>query len=318
MEFRIIIISALLLLGILTSCTKEVTIDIPGYEEQLVIDGRIETNSPPIVLLSSSKEVYSSTNIDDFLNGFITGATVTVSNGTESIVLDELCSDNLPAGTEAMAAQILGIPESELANYHICAYTTFNTSIWGEVGKTYDLTVEYAGETYTASTDIVQPTSFNSVFWKPDAGLTEHGYSWANLSDPPNQFDGYYWEVKRININASGEEKDALFKPTFSPVFDDEFFDGLTFDFWYENPFTNAPSLPDSVRYTYEYGDSVVIKLSKLDRDAFEFYEKKYIQLQTAGNPFATPTNIPSNIEGGALGVWAGFSPSFDTLYCVP
>jgi len=40
--------------------------------------------------------------------------------------------------------------------------------------------------------------------------------------------------------------------------------------------------------------------------------------MYTAGNPFATPTNIPSNIEGGALGIWVGLSPSVDTLYCQP
>ena len=42
------------------------------------------------------------------------------------------------------------------------------------------------------------------------------------------------------------------------------------------------------------------------------------MQLQTAGNPFATPTNIINNISGDALGIWAGFSPSFDTLICLP
>jgi hypothetical protein len=55
-----------------------------------------------------------------------------------------------------------------------------------------------------------------------------------------------------------------------------------------------------------------------MDAPVFEFFEKKYAQLQTAGNPFATPTNIPTNFTGGALGIWAGFSPSYDTLICIP
>jgi hypothetical protein len=61
----------------------------------------------------------------------------------------------------------------------------------------------------------------------------------------------------------------------------------------------------------------VVIKLSKLSPNVYDYLEKKYLQLQTNGNPFASPTFIPTNITGGAIGVWAGFSPSFDTLYCV-
>ena len=28
--------------------------------------------------------------------------------------------------------------------------------------------------------------------------------------------------------------------------------------------------------------------------------------------------NVPSNIQGGALGVWAGFAPVYDTLICKP
>lgn len=308
----------LLLILLLFSCSKEVKIDIPGYEQQLCIDGSIETGMPPIVLLSKSQDIYSPTNLEAFLNSFISGATVTVSNGTNTVLLDEICTDNLPAGSEALAAQLFGIPEAELANFHLCAYTTLNTSVWGEVGKTYYLSVSYEGKTYTSSTQIVQPTNLVNSFWKADASSSEWGYSWARLSDNPNQYDAYQWEVKRINIGLDGQPKDAFFTKTFSPFFDDNFFNGLTFEFYYENPMSwDDPTIPDEGEGFYHLGDSVVIKLSKVDKNVFEYYEKKYSQLQTGGNPFATPTNIPSNITGGALGVWAGFSPSYDTLYCV-
>lgn len=299
-------------LFLLSSCTKEVQIEVPGFQEQLVIDGRIETGQAPIVLLSRSKEIYAPTDIDAFLNGFISGAIVTITNSNGTVQLQEVCSDNLPPGTEEIAAAMLGIPADQLANYSICAYTTLDPNFAGIVGETYTLNVTFEGKSYSAVTSIVQPTNLVNSFWQPESGLTNHGYSWATLADLPNQFDAYYWEVKRLNDTLS----DFAYQRTYSPTFDDEFFDGLTFEFWYENPFTD--DAPDSTRWMYELGDTVVIKLSKLDRDAFEYYEKKYIQLQTAGNPFATPTNIPTNIVGGALGVWAGFSTSYDTLICVP
>jgi len=301
---------------LLNSCTKEVIIDIPGYEEQLVIDGQIETNQPPFVLISKSKEVYAPTDIDAFLNGYITGATVTVSDGTTTVQLDELCSNNLPPGAEETAAAMFGISVAELANYNICAYTTFNTAIWGQVGKTYTLTVTYEGQTYTAETTIVQPSALDDLYWKPEPDTPNHGFSWATLSDPANQYDAYFWQMKRINTNTDGSTVDGSFTPTFTPVFDDEFFDGLTFDFGYENPKAFGPNIPEEQRFLYAEGDTVVIKFSKLDRNVYEFLEKKYTQLATAGNPFATPTNIPNNISGGALGVWAGYSPVFDTLAC--
>ena len=50
----------LFLLSLTTlSCTKEVEIDIPEYNEDIVIDGRIETNEPPFILISKSQNIYS-------------------------------------------------------------------------------------------------------------------------------------------------------------------------------------------------------------------------------------------------------------------
>lgn len=302
---------------ILASCTKEVKIDIPGYEEQLVIDGRIETDQPPLVILSKTKDIYAPTDLDAYLNGFVSGAVVTVSDGTTTVVLDEICSDNLPPGTEELAAAMFGIPVEELPNYHICAYTTFDTAIWGQVGKTYSLTVQHEGKTYTSSTQILQPTVLNSVYWQQDEDAPAgFGFSWAQLSDPAGQYDAYMWEVKRLDLGEDGQPKDNAFKATYAPVWDDEFIDGKTFDFAFENPLNHQEEIPDDQKWYYGIGDTVVIKLSKIDSDVFEFLEKKYLQLQTTGNPFASPTMIPTNIIGGAQGVWAGYSPHFDTLIC--
>ena len=187
----------------------------------------------------------------------------------------------------------------------------------GEVGKTYALSITNEGETYTSKTSILAPIPPVTSYWLPEPGTPNHGYSWRALTDPSNQFDGYFWEANIIGYgNGNTNLADTGFEPTFSPAFDDTFFDGLTFNFCYENRFAYG-STPDEFRGFYEMGDNTVgIKLSKIDNTAYEFYKKKYIQLQTAENLFATPTNIPNNLSNGALGIWAGFSPSLDTLIC--
>jgi len=306
------------IISLLFSCTKEVEIEIPGYKEQLVIDGSIETGQPPIVLLTKSSDVYSPTDLSTFFNSFVSGAQISVSNGTTTFDLIEICSDNIPPGSEALVSELLGVSIDDLANFHICGYTSFDPSIFGEIGKTYTLSVIFEGQTYTAETKIEQPNPLTNVFWKPDGDLTTHGFSWATLADPPNQFDAYKWEVKRINLDIDGNPMDANFDEPFGPVFDDEFFDGMTFDFFYDNPFGYEDGILDDYAGLYELGDTIVIKFSKIDENVYEFLEKKYIQLSTAGNPFATPTNIPNNISGDALGIWAGYSPTFDTLICQP
>lgn len=301
---------------LISSCTKEVLVDIPEGEEKLVVDGRIETGEPPVVLLTRSNNIYAETSGSLLLESLVSGATVTVSDGSNTVVLDEICSQSLPAGTEEAIASFLNIDPEELSEVNICFYSTTNTAIYGQVGKTYSLEVDFEDKIYTSSTSILQPHSLDSLYWKEDPDQPDNGFSWMTLTDPAGQFDAYFWECRRINLNSEGQPIDDRYRTTFNPAFDDAFFDGLTFDFAYENPFNFEPETPEGERGYYQRGDTVVVKFSKIDKPVYEFMEMKYTQLQTGGSPFATPSNLPTNITNGALGVWAGYSPIYDTLVC--
>jgi len=305
-----------LFLMILSSCSKEVQIDLPGYQEQIVIDGSIELGQPAIVLLSKSADIYSPTNLEAYLGNFISGANVVVSDGNTLDTLIEICTDNLPPGTEEIAAAFFGIPIEQLTSLNLCGY--FSSNMIGVEGRSYELTVNVNNDVFTATTQIGEPTALDSLYWKPEGNLENHGFSWAKLSDPQGVYDAYLWEVQKLNIQDNGTQ-DPLSYKTFNPYFDDAFFDGLSFEFAYENPISfQDSSVEDQFRGYYEIGDTILVKLSKLGRDEYNFFEKKYNQIYTAGNPFATPTNIPSNIEGGALGIWVGYASWSDTLVCQP
>jgi hypothetical protein len=300
----------------LNSCSKEVKIDIPGFAEQIVIDGSIETGTPAIIFLSNSKDIYAPTDINSYLSGFISGATVIVSDGTITDTLMEICTDNLPLGFDSFAEELFGIPIDSLVNLHLCAYASINLSplefvIKGEVGKTYSLKVIHENKTYTSSTKIQNPKVLDNLFWKEQANLPGYGFSWAKLTDDPVIGDAYRWEVKK--------DGESSFSKPFQPYYDDRFVNGLTFEFSVENPMSfKDQTIEDQYKGYYKLGDTIVVKFSKLGKKEYQFFEKKYNQIYSGGNPFATPTNIPTNIEGGALGVWAGFSPWYDTLICVP
>ena len=299
---------SLLIMG-LNSCSKEVKIDIPGFDEQIVIDGSIETGTPAIIFLSNSKDIYAPTDINSYLSGFISGATVTVSNGTITDTLTEICTDNLPAGFESIAAAFFGLPIEQLVTLHLCAYVS--TGLVGEVGKTYSLKVLYNDKIYTSSTKIENPTALDNLFWREQANLPGYGFSWAKITDSPVMGDAYRWEVKNLS--------DLFYSKPFQPFTDDRFYNGKTFEFSVENPMSfKDQTIENQYKGYYKLGDTIVVKFSKLGKKEYQFFEKKYNQIYSGGNPFATPTNIPTNIEGGALGIWAGFSPWYDTLICVP
>ena len=299
---------SLLIMG-LNSCSKEVKIDILGFDEQIVIDGSIETGTPAIIFLSNSKDIYAPTDINSYLSGFISGATVTVSNGTITDTLTEICTDNLPAGFESIAAAFFGLPIEQLVTLHLCAYVS--TGIVGEVGKTYSLKVLYNDKIYTSSTKIENPKVLDNLFWKEQVNLPGYGFSWAKITDSPVMGDAYRWEVKNLS--------DLFYSKPFQPFTDDRFYNGKTFEFSVENPMSfKDQTIENQYKGYYKLGDTIVVKFSKLGKKEYQFFEKKYNQIYSGGNPFATPTNIPTNIEGGALGIWAGFSPWYDTLICVP
>lgn len=296
-----------ILILFLSSCTKEVKIDIPGYKEQLVIDGSIEAGAPAIILLSKTNDIYAPTNLEAYLNGFISGATIVLSDGQKTDTLVEICTDNLPPGTEEIAAAFFGIPADSLAGLHLCAYVS--TGIIGEVGKTYSIKVLVDSKEYKAETRILPTVPLDSLFWKEEKNLPGYGLSWARLSDPTLNGNAYKWEVKYIS--------DFGFSKPFNPFVDDQFFNGLSFVFAYENPMLwDNPNIDDKYKGYFAKGDTIVVKFSTLGMKEFDFFEKKYSQMFSGGNPFATPLNIPSNIKGGALGIWVGFSPWYDTLIC--
>jgi hypothetical protein len=293
-----------------------VKIDIPGYKQQLVVDGNIEAGGHPIVILSQSANIFTESYITTYVNSFVSNAEVKVVVENDTFQLDYILSTDLPVSSQKKLAEMLRIELDELFQLPIRVYSS--TSLIAQAEKTYELIINHQGKLYKAKTFLPAPTPLQSIYWKLDPETVEYGYSWARLQDPPGQFDAYKWEVRRIN-KVNGEDLDQTFRRGFGAYREDRYFDGLTFDFYYQNPLKRKDSTHLEIykRY-YRLGDSVVVKFSKMDKKTYDFFDKKSAQMESSDNPYSTPINIPTNITGGALGIWAGFSPWYDTLVCVP
>jgi hypothetical protein len=303
----------IILLITLFSCTKEVQIDIPGYSDQLVVDGIIETGGNPIVILSQSANIYEESDLAAYISRFVYDANLCVINGVDTFALTLFSIPELPVENQKKVAEMLRLDWNEAVLLPIKVYS--NLELVAQANQSYTLQIVHQGKSYKGTTQLPTPTPLDSIFWKLEPETMEYGYSWARLSDPAHQFDAYKWEVKRINIR-NGQAIDDIFKRGYGGFFSDQFFDGQTIEFYYENPLKRKDTthLKEYKRY-YRTGDSVVVKFSKMDQHVFSFYNNKYAQLNSASNPFSTPINVPSNIPG-LLGIWAGFSPWYDTLYC--
>lgn len=315
------LINSIIILLVLSffSCEKEITVEIPAVEPKLVVDGRIEIDVNPFVILTKSSGYFDPANFEAIAASFVNDASITISDGTTTEPMIKLCSSTLPPSQIGQIAESTGVDSALLANYDVCAYTHPWT---GEVGKTYTITIDWNSKIYTSSTTLFQPIPLDSTWFEVETGFDSLGFMWAILSDPPGLGNYYYWEAKRINTfkygEQKGEVKDQNFLAPTNPSFDDTFFDGLTFDFAYDRARGDASQQGESgpERGFFKQGDTVVIKFSAIDKGVYKFHDDLEIQVNSNGSPFASPINITTNVEGGALGLWAAYGSYYDTVVC--
>ncbi|MDR2890695.1 MAG: DUF4249 domain-containing protein [Alistipes sp.] len=70
---------------------------------------------------------------------------------------------------------------------------------------------------------------------------------------------------------------------------------------------------------TWGAGESVQLRLASIDRPAFDYWSAFMNDAVNAHNPvYPSFQNLPSNIRGGGLGVWYGFSASYGEFETPP
>ena len=307
-------LSILLSIG-LFACTKDVQIDLPQLPPQLVVDGNIEAGAYPLVLLTMSQPAADTVSLLTYLNSVVSDAQVSMINATDTFALTPTFIQQLPLASQKRVAEMLRLELEEVLLLPIQVYTS--AALIGEPNQTYALHIDYEDKTFTGSTYLPNQTSLDTLYWKRETATIAYGFSWARLTDPIASADAYRWEVRRIDRNEQGEDLDPIFRRARGGIFSDEFFNGQSIEFYFQNPLKRKDSTHlKAYRRYYRYGDSVVVKLSKMDPAVYLYYDRMDAQLDANSNPYSTPINIPSNMKG-CLGIWAGFTPWYDTLICI-
>lgn len=281
--FSLIAIASL----ILTACEKEITIELPDAEEKIVVEGHIEPNQAPYVILTRSSGYFDPVDSTTIANTIILNATVIVSDGVT---------------TDTM------VPAFDLSMFPPIFYKA--PDMTGVIGRTYTLTVIADGKTVTSSTILPAPIPLDSVWFKLDPGSDSLGLAYGHLTDPPGRGNAYRWLAKRLN-------EDDIFLPAFGgSVFDDEYIEGKSLDgVFYRGmkPNSEEAGHQNDEFAKFKIGDTIIVKFCTIDQAAFEYYRTYEVEIANNGNPFAAPTSIKTNINGG-LGVWCGYGVAYDTI----
>lgn len=322
MELRIL---ALLILSILLlSCEKEIDIEVPQGPSKIVVEGQIEQGSGPIIILTRSQAFFDPVDLDAVANNIISDAEVKiVVNDNDTVIIPAVCTGSLPDSVKQRLAEQSGL-DFLASDADICVYTSLDPRVRGFIGNSYQLFVNANGERVSARTVIPPSIPLDSIWYKKEGTRDTLGFVWSKLSDPAGKYNAYRWFAKRISTYQSGpnkgEMKDPIFVAPFGSAFEDEFFDGLQFDFVFNRgviPGSDKEDDKSTEAGFFKEGDTIAVKFTTIDRDVYQYFKTYYTAVGNTGSPFAAPTNIKTNISGG-LGIWAGYGVSHDTLVAKP
>ncbi len=306
---------------LLAACEKEITVDLPGMPPQLVVEGSIEPGLPPIVILTRTQGYFEPTNAAALAAMYVGNAAITVDNGDGPLPLDPICTGALTPEQQALFSELTGLDPALLAAVDICVYSTTNTVLFGEVGRTYALRVEAEGHVLTSTTTIPQPVPLDSVWFRlalERPGDDSLGYAWARISDPDTMGNHYRWMARRINHRPDGTVKDPTFISPLGHTFEDKYVNGLTFEMDFirgRQFFSDRPEDNNEEQGHFKVGDTIAVKFVSIGYAEHEFYTSYDENVGSTGDMFGTPVNARSNITGG-LGIWAGWGVHADTIVC--
>ncbi len=287
------------------SCERDITLDLDPPESKVVVEGSIETGQPPIILLSRNQPYFGSFDFSDFAGSFERNALVTVSDGEQSVQLDEICYSELsPAEQQLLFGDTSGIPE----DFDYCLYTIFDfvPSMLGENGKTYSLQIlTEDGTEISASTKIPEPVQIDSTWLVPHTSENYDSMSrvFIEMTDPDTL--GNYYRLW-TNVN------NGPFLPGFGSTFDDAFVNGNKFFFPVDYPYLRTDSIDNGSFGYVEWGDTLGIKLASIDKAAYDWWNVLEYAANSSG-PLSSATALKTNIEGGT-GVWCGYGVA-DIVY---
>lgn len=293
-----------ILLLLLMACEEQI-FPVTNQEPELVVEGYIEGGeipTPPYLLLTRSVGYSENSNQISTENLFVHDAVITVSDGVQTVTLTELCWEDLTEAEQNQALEFFGATIDSVG-LNICIYLDRDLTMMGEIGKTYELTIEAEGQVLTSQTTVPPHVPLDSAYFKNRPGDNSPDFFEliAKLSDPPGQVDFY-----RYFTSTNG----SIFAPPLSSVADDAVFDGQDFEFpLAESELEFEDDIAPADYGFFQRGDTILLRWTNLDEAHYNFWNTVEFNSLNQG-PFGSYTVIDGNIEGG-LGIWGGYSNSY-------
>lgn len=308
---------------LINACTEEFNLQLHP-ETKLVIDAEITNGKPPYYT-----HLGLSGTIESDLNQWVDNALVIISDDDGVVdtlipAADSIWSHFTRYKTQSGEDSIvwypvydnIGVIDSMLVyDYKLSTQCYFQTTkLKGKAGHTYYLKVEWNGNTYTSECTMPSAIKIDTITHRQGNKLidgTDGTIPYVWFHDNPN-VDNYY-----VFKKGSGEYPlpYSTGQGTWSvSVFSDEFMQpdskgmdlcgGESTESWRKDDFSFA-TFPDQKLMMYS-----------VTKEVYDYYSSLIKQIRYDGGVYTpSPASAPTNIKGGALGVFN--AASFDYKYCL-
>ena len=313
---------------IFISCQDEITLDLPQAENKLVVEASIEQGYPPYVILTKNDGYFDPIDSETFNSLFV--------NNIESV---KIWYNNDGVKVDSVILEQITLFDSLPPIYTDINFVSNNVDFeTGELtlpynfsmpGRKYYLEIKWDNQIITAETTIPEPTPLDCL-WVEQSETAEKDFKCdirAVYSDPANQQNNILIKSKRLEHYERDKEDttSCLVEDNKDPILklidanSDILINGQTFETYFPRPSDNGFPTGSYNAYhtkvcdedTIEYKkDIVLIKFCQIDEPSMKFWRGLIRQAGTNGNPFAEPSNLPSNINGGL-----GFFTGYGTVY---
>lgn len=287
---------SLALLGVMTSCEKEIELKQSEIDPRIVVNSIFTANDTIWIELSESRNV------------LFEGAMPTITDAALKL-------------TDSNGAVLGDFIHQSDGNYYL-------STVLPIAGNRYGITASKAGfesvSAFSSAPELINVTSIDTVS-KADISEMEFTINFTDNAAEKNYYSisitGYYgyedefgeivyWENNYFStkefyvvnggagIGEDGTKNDTEF------YFPDDLIDGDNISFKSTIYFPAAN----------EYPVYFIVKVASLSEDLYKYKVTYANYLNTQGSPFAEPVRVYSNIENG-FGIFGGSSIASDTLF---
>ena len=247
------------LLLLFAACQEE----FQKSREEIVVEGWIESGASPIVLLTKSFVVELEKNVDEETSIVLPWGKVTVSDGTESVILT-----------------------GDYDERYFPPYIYSTSKIKGVPGRTYYLTVEYGNRILTAQTTIPEVDSLEAITVTPCDDADGMYQITAYYDDNPATKDYYQFLTRIFN-------SETRYYPAFLGLQDDAWLDLHNRQVVHPGIHSLTKS-EDKYHPYYHADDSVQIKFAKIDETTYNIQKAYSEMVALSSNPiFSSDVSMP-------------------------